>query len=122
MKYNLIKEEVSKAEMNTEEIVKGLQTELEAKGFSSIKVADSDYDNTIKVVVNSVKGNKYGASIKSVKYMETFDNIAHWNDNGDSEWYSHSVLCGCSQSAISWLIDQAKKHSGVDFDLVVVYK
>ena len=99
------------------ELVKTLQEELDSKGFTSIKVFESDFDNTIQVEVNSIKNNKYGASIKSVKYMESISNIGHWNESGKSEWYSHSRLCGCSQSAISWLIDQAKNHKDVDFNL-----
>lgn len=104
----------------TKEVVLELVQDIESKGFTTMNVEESDFDNTIKVVIRSINNNKYGASIKSIKYLESINNIGHWNEEGKSEWYSHSKLCGCSQSAISWLIDQAKSHKGIDFDLILV--
>lgn len=102
------------------ELLELLKTELQQKGFSTITVDESDFDNTIKVTIIGRKHNPYGATMPQVKFLERTKNIGHWNDDGASIWnYSHSKLLGCSKSAISWLLDCAKNNPNIDFDLLI---
>ena len=94
--------------------------ELSSRGFTSVNVTESDWDNTITVTINSHKRNPYGATLRQVKYLEGIENIGHWSENGDSCWYSHGQLIGCSKSAVSWLIGFAKENKDISFDLVLV--
>ncbi len=102
------------------EFIEKANADLRAKGFSTVKVTESDWDNTVTVNINSPKRNPYGASIRQVKYLDDLKNIGHWLDNGDSDWYSHTRLTRCSKSAVSWLIRLANENKDISFDLVLV--
>lgn len=105
--------------MNLEKLIEDANAELKQKGFSTVVMNDSKWDNTVTVTINTHKGNPYGATLKQAKYLEGIENIGHWNESGDSCWHSHAKLQGCSKSAVSWLIDFAKTHNEIDVDLIL---
>ena len=105
--------------MNIEKLIEDANAELKQKGFSTVVMNDSKWDNTVTVTINTHKGNPYGATLQQAKYLESIENIGHWNESGDSCWHSHAKLQGCSKSAVSWLIGFAKTHKGIDVDLIL---
>lgn len=108
--------------IDIEAVIAEAKADLEAKNFTTISIETSDWDNTIRARVNSSNHRKsgiYGPSMAQIKYLESFKNVGHWDDDGKSDWYSHSQLLGCSKSALSWLIDFAKKHRDIDIELVI---
>lgn len=102
------------------ELIKKANADLTLKGFTTVNVTESDWDNTVTVNINLHKRNPYGASIRQVKYLGDIENIGHWLENGNSDWYSHTRLMRCSKSAVSWLIGFAKENKDISFDLVLV--
>lgn len=109
--------------INIETVIAEAKADLAEKNFTSIKVEHTDWDNTIRARLNSNnhrKSSGYGPSMAQVKYLQSFDNINHWDAaSGQASWYSHNQILGCSKAAISWLISFAKSHRDIDIDLVI---
>lgn len=106
--------------MNTKDIIEKVNAELTANGFTSIKLSENnEWEETIDLNVNYIRNNKYGASIKQVKYLETFSNVGMWNEKGYDKMPSHSMMMGVSKSSVSFIIDLAKKYEGINFNLVM---
>lgn len=106
--------------MNIKDIIEKENIELHAKGFTSITLTENEiWENTIDVNVNFIRNNKYGATIKQVKYLESFKNVGRWNESGTCEMPSHSMMMGISRATVSFIIDLAKKYEDIDFNLVM---
>lgn len=109
--------------IDIETVIAEAKADLEAKNFTSIKIEATNWDNTIRARLNSNnhrKSSGYGPSMAQVKYLQSFDNINHWDAaSGEASWYSHNQLLGTSKAAISWLINFVKSHRAIDVDLVI---
>lgn len=102
------------------EIIDKVNNELHAKGFTSITLTENEkWEDTIDVNVNYIRNNKYGASIKQVKFLESFKNVGTWKEDGTCEMPSHTMMMGISSATVSFIIDMAKKYKDVDFNLVM---
>lgn len=109
--------------MNTKDIIEKVNTELTAKGFTSIKLSENnEWEETIDLNINYILNNKYGASFKQARYLRTFSNVGMWNEKGYKKLpieAEDAMMMGVSKSSVSFIIDLAKKYEGINFNLVM---